>query len=251
MICRSGTSRNRGLRNHAVAFGAVFLIFAYQSIQGSTIGPDRSENVHTSEPINPSIEPSKEYSEVRLVVLDAVDLAGELGVAGEYHSTRTILNLLLASNPNDAEKALIQYQYGKLYLAERDLALAASQFKSLLQLEEYLSPTIEQQVLFDLSKVYMLQEKTRNAFEAIKRWLENASDLNADEYFYVGQVHHAAKRYAVALRYVELAIRSAEQKKHLPIREDWLKLARYLNDKRGNRGRVSEINRILASRGAN
>ena len=244
MICRAKISRRLESRSCALALPVFVLAFVFHSIQASEVNVDsdqaaleRSESVATTG-----------ATQLRNDVIDAVGLAGELALSGRYSESRTILNLLLATNPNDAEKELIHHQSANLYTAKGDLVLAASAFNSLLSLKEQLSPNIRQQALYDLSKVYMKQEETVLALRTIERWLEIVPQLSPDEYFYVGQIHYAARRFAVALKYVELAVSSAE-KKDLPIGRDWLKLARYLNDKRGNKGRVSQIDRILASRG--
>ena len=245
MICRVKISRGLESRSCALALPVFVLAFVFHSIQASDVNVDSDQaELDRSE----SAATTVVATQLRNDVIDAVGLAGELALSGRFSESRTILNLLLATNPNDAEKELIHHQSANLYTAKGDLVLAASAFNSLLSLKEQLSPNIRQQALYDLSKVYMKQEETVLALRTIERWLEIVPQLSPDEYFYVGQIHYAARRFAVALKYVELAVSSAE-KKDLPIGRDWLKLARYLNDKRGNKGRVSQIDRILASRG--
>ena len=200
--------------------------------------------------VSPNLDDDDEELSIELHVIDQVGAAGDLVNAKKFEQASSILDELLASQLNDAESDLVNHQYATLHIATNDFANAASSLEAILATRNSTSAQLEHDVGLELSKVYLKQKRTEDSMEQLQQWIKESRGLSADEYFFAGQVHYSSKQNNIALKYVELAIKSAE-KDDMPIDVRWWNLARHLNYERGNVTRVRQIDRILANNQGN
>ncbi len=128
-------------------------------------------------------------------------------------------------NLNSYEKAMLWNFYGFMYYSNDDIDNAIDSFEQVIA-QEAIPNSLYLSTLYSLAQLAMQQQNYKQALKFLVQWQqENNKPLTADQQMLFAQIYYQDKQYTSALRYVNQAIDTVEQKNALP-KENWLILQR-------------------------
>lgn len=128
---------------------------------------------------------------------------------------------------NAFERAQIFNLLAHSHYMKEDARRAIGYFEQVVAQSPEISTRLETTTLFTIGQLYASEEEYARAMEVLRRWATMVNDINADQYYFLGQMFYAMDDAQNALLHVNEAIRMHEAADRVP-RENWLVMQRAL-----------------------
>lgn len=188
---------------------------------------------------------------MRQNVFDKLERARDKADQGEYEKAQKILDSLLnGSGLNSYERAMAWNLKAYVYYGRDQYSQTARAYRKVLE-QDNLPRSLEQNTLYSLTKLYLVQEQYKKALPIINRWFSLVENPGAEAWILKGQIHYQMGDYQKALEPIRKAIALGEKSEGKPA-ENWYLLARavyyQLNDYEGLRDVLSALVRYYPKR---
>lgn len=149
---------------------------------------------------------------------------GEAIDSGNIDEALSLLDELeVAPDLNPIEKAYFHNYIGNIYFGYDRYDSALAEYKKLIDLKEFISPSFFNQMIYVIAQIYFSQENYNDALVYAKRWFKTQDVPTVDAYILVGQAHYMLEEYDQALPFVLSAFKQHEGRGTVP-KEGWLNL---------------------------
>lgn len=188
---------------------------------------------------------------LRQQVFAQLERARDLADEGEHSEAHKVLGRLLdGSGLNSYERAMTWNLTAYVHYAQDDYQATAKAYQKVLE-QENLPLSLEQNTLYSLAKLHLVQEQYRQALPILDRWFGLSESPGAEAWILKAQIHYQLQEYDQALGPVSKAIELGEQGDGKPA-ENWYLLARAIyyqqNDYKGLRDVLKALVRYYPKR---
>lgn len=188
---------------------------------------------------------------LRQQVFTQLERARDLADDGNYSEAHKVLGRMLdGSSLNSYERAMAWNLKAYTHYAQDDYAATARAYDKVLE-QDNLPLSLEQNTLYSLAKLYLVQEQYKRALPIMERWFGLSESPGAEAWILKAQIHYQLKQYDQALVPIGKAISLAERDGGKPA-ENWYLLARAVyyqqNDYKGLRDVLKSLVRYYPKR---
>lgn len=145
---------------------------------------------------------------------------------------------------NGNELGQIHNILAALYFNKENMEQTIYHYEQVLAQVPDISEGVETGTIYNLAKLYFIDEQYDKAIAYIEDWFTKAENPDPNAYFFMGQVYYQQGKYDEAIDKIELAI-SIGKERGLTIRENWWSMLRFLYYEQENWDKVLEILEIL------
>lgn len=140
---------------------------------------------------------------------------------------------------NDYELANVLNLEAFVYYSQENYPKALEAYKGIIKLKEAPEGTIVQ-ARYSVAQLYFVTEQYAKGVEALLEWFKVTPNPTANAYVLLAQGYYQTKKYNLALKNIDTAIKMYKDKGKVP-KENWLGLQRFLYYDKGNYKKVVQI----------
>ncbi len=166
----------------------------------------------------------KRMQTMREQVFKRLDTARELADEQKYQEALEELQDLSDMRRNSYEKAMTYNMFAYVYFNQEKYVDAIGAYEKLVAIEE-IPESLEQNTLYSLAKLHLVQEDYKKALGPLNRWFGLVEKPNAEAHVLRAQIYFQLDQYKKALPDIKFAIADVKADGKKP-RENWLMLER-------------------------
>ncbi|MGM0563457.1 MAG: tetratricopeptide repeat protein [Pseudomonadota bacterium] len=157
-------------------------------------------------------------------IFKMLDRARELADEQNYSEAEGQLKKLEQIRRNSYEEAMTWNMYAYVYFNQEKYAQAAQAYEKVIATDR-IPVSLEENTLYSLAKLYLIQEQYRKSLEPLNKWFELTESPGAEAHMLRAQIYFQLEQYNQALPEIRTAGEIARSKGKT-MRENWLLLER-------------------------
>ncbi|EDY86527.1 tetratricopeptide TPR_2, putative [gamma proteobacterium HTCC5015] len=157
-------------------------------------------------------------------IFKMLDQARESADAQQYGDATAKLDKLSKIRRNSYEKAMTWNMYAYVHFNQENYSEAAKAYENVLK-EDRIPVSLEENTLYSLAKLYLIQEQYQKALTPLNKWFDLAEKPGAEAHILRAQIFYQLEQFNKALPEIRTAGQIARSKGK-KMRENWLLLER-------------------------